>query len=107
MSAPSPSAAALAARASDRPDGTAPAVARALVWAREGRVRVGAGGWTVQLTGPHRLARLSAIWRAAVAARPDPAAPALAWISSVFDDASPAASGPAGGAPRRLRSPRT
>ena len=90
MSAPSPSAAALAARASDRPDGTAPAVARALVWAREGRVRVGAGGWTVQLTGPHRLARLSAIWRAAVAARPDPAAPALAWISSVFDDASPA-----------------
>ena len=92
MPTPSPSAAALAALAADRPDGTAPAVARALVWAREGHMRVGVGGWTVLLTGPRRVARLSAMWRAAVAARPDPSAPALAWVSSVFDDASPAPS---------------
>ncbi len=90
MSASSPSVAALAARASGLPEGAVPAVARVLVWAREGRVRVGVGGWTVLVTGPRRVERLSAIWRAAVAARPDPSAPAHAWVSSVFDDASPA-----------------
>lgn len=93
MSVPPPSTAALARRAAtpSADDGgpVVPDVARAVVWAAEGRVRVGVGGRTVLLDGPDRLRRLSALWRAAVAGRPDPTAPALAWVSSVFDDASP------------------
>ncbi|MCG7422279.1 chorismate-binding protein [Micrococcus porci] len=89
---PSVAVAALAARAlspSGSAAGRVPAFARAVVWAREDTVRVGVGGHTVLLDGPDRLRRLSALWRAAVAARPEPASPALAWVSSAFDDASP------------------
>lgn len=73
-----------------RPEGSAaPDVARVVMWAREGRVRVGTGGWTVLVDGPDRLGRLSALWRAAVVGRADPAAPALAWVSSTFAEDSP------------------
>ncbi|MDY6054990.1 chorismate-binding protein [Micrococcus sp.] len=77
-----------------RPDGArpgvscAPALTDAVVWSHGGRLRVGLGGATVLLTGPDRLRRLSALWRRAVAGRPDPRAHALAWVSSVFDDSS-------------------
>lgn len=63
--------------------------ARAVVWAHGDAVQLGDGGWTVLLHGPDRLARLSALWQAAVAGRPDPAADARAWISAPFADDSP------------------
>ena len=63
--------------------------ARAVVWAHGDAVQVGDGGWTVLLHGTDRLARLSALWQAAVAGRPDPTAPARAWISSTFAEDSP------------------
>ncbi|MDO5634321.1 MAG: chorismate-binding protein [Micrococcus sp.] len=64
----------------------------AVIWAHEGTVTVGLGGWTVLVSGTDRVHRLSALWRAAVEASgiPDdaPREAARAWISSTFSDDS-------------------
>ena len=69
-------------------DAAASPFADAVVWAQGDVAWRGTGGWTVLLTGRDRLRRLSALWQAAVAGRPDPAAPVRGWISSTFADDS-------------------
>ena len=59
----------------------------AVIWIAEDRRLVGHGGWTIEITGPERLRRASAIWRATVSSTDD----AVCFVSSVFDDRSPSA----------------
>ncbi|HLS50226.1 MAG TPA: hypothetical protein VK024_09550, partial [Actinomycetaceae bacterium] len=59
-----------------------------MVWLRDGVGMVGEGGWTVTLTGERRLPRLAALWREIAAGH---AGVLTAFVSSVFDDRSRAA----------------
>jgi len=62
--------------------------ADAVVWLRDGLGLVGHGGWTITVGGPRRLLRLAALWRD-ISATTDQ--PLTAFVSSVFDDRSGAA----------------
>lgn len=75
--------------ATGTPEAAVPPFARAVLWAHGDDAWRGEGGWTVLLDGTDRLRRLSALWQAAVAGRPDPTAPLRGWISSTFADDSP------------------
>ena len=79
----------LGAPATGAPEAAVPPFARAVLWAHGDDAWRGEGGWTVLLDGTDRLHRLSALWQAAVAGRPDPTAPLRGWISSTFADDSP------------------
>ena len=59
--------------ATGTPEAAVPPFARAVLWAHGDDAWRGEGGWTVLLDGTDRLRRLSALWQAAVAGRPDPA----------------------------------
>lgn len=83
------------------------AFADAVVWVQGEKALVGAGGWTVLLTGKDRLRRISELWSRSVKATPQtgtlamipvPAAEAdeprpepgqRAWVAGTFTDASP------------------
>lgn len=78
----------LGAAAAGDPEAAVPPFARAVLWAHGDTAWRGEGGWTVLLEGPDRLRRLSALWQAAVAGRPDPAAPVRGWVSSTFAEDS-------------------
>ncbi len=75
--------------ATGTPEAAVPPFARAVLWAHGDDAWRGEGGWTVLLDGTDRLRRLSALWQAAVAGRPDPTASLRGWISSTFADDSP------------------